>query len=270
MKHMSSFRLRGFTLLEVLVAIAILGLGLSVILSSQVGLFSSAARTDTLSQVTGLARCKMGDIEVKLDKDGYPMADEDDEGPCCGDDDEEGLSRYTCSWKIQTVELPDANAMSGEGDGGVSGGQGDLGPIAALAGLQQSGGASLGPDAGLGALANLMGGQQSGSSGTGASGAGAMGGIAGMVMGMVYPQLKPMLEASIRKVTVTVHWKEGLNERKFSVEQYVTNPRQGGLDPNVDDNPQNSTTGGGNQLGSPGSKALPTSPFRGLLGGATP
>ena len=54
-----------------------------------------------------------------------------------------------------------------------------------------------------------------------------------LVMGMVYPDLKPMLEASIRKVTVTVTWKEGNNERDLSVTQFVTNPMQGGLDPNA-------------------------------------
>lgn len=57
--------------------------------------------------------------------------------------------------------------------------------------------------------------------------------MAPLVMSMVYPDLKPMLEASIRKVTLTVHWKEGSNARDLSVTQYVTNPQQGGLDPNA-------------------------------------
>jgi hypothetical protein len=42
-----------------------------------------------------------------------------------------------------------------------------------------------------------------------------------------------MLEASIRKVTVTVTWKEGNNERDLVVTQFVANPMQGGLDPNA-------------------------------------
>jgi hypothetical protein len=54
-------------------------------------------------------------------------------------------------------------------------------------------------------------------------------GIGAMVMGLVYPDLKPMLEASIRKVTVTVAWAEGSSEKDFSVTQYVTDPQQGGL-----------------------------------------
>jgi general secretion pathway protein I len=63
-----------------------------------------------------------------------------------------------------------------------------------------------------------------------ASGGGGLQGMAGMLFGMVYPDLKPMLEASIRKVTVIVKWKEGSNERDFSVTQYVTDPQQGGLE----------------------------------------
>ena len=50
----------------------------------------------------------------------------------------------------------------------------------------------------------------------------AAGAIESLVMSFVYPQLKPMLEASIRKVTVTVNWKEGLRDRDLAIVQYVT------------------------------------------------
>jgi hypothetical protein len=39
-----------------------------------------------------------------------------------------------------------------------------------------------------------------------------------------------MLEASIRKVTVIVKWKEGSSDRDFSIVQFVTDPVQGDLD----------------------------------------
>jgi hypothetical protein len=55
------------------------------------------------------------------------------------------------------------------------------------------------------------------------------GGIASMAMSMVYPQLKGMLEASIRKVTVQVYWKDGATEKDLTVTQYLTNPQAGGL-----------------------------------------
>jgi len=54
-----------------------------------------------------------------------------------------------------------------------------------------------------------------------------------MVMSMVYPTLKPMLEASIRKITVTVEWHGGGKGKNLEVVQYVTNPMQGGIDPNA-------------------------------------
>jgi hypothetical protein len=54
-----------------------------------------------------------------------------------------------------------------------------------------------------------------------------------MVMGFVYPSLKPMLEASIRKIVVTVAWKEGLRERTLVVTQFVSDPRQGELEPDA-------------------------------------
>src|SRR3954467_4429836 len=95
----------GFTLLEVLVAIAILGLGLTVILGSQVGLFSSASRGERIGVATNLLRCKMSELEVKLLQDGYPIGDQHDEGPCCGDDD--ANEDYSCSWKIEQVKLPE-------------------------------------------------------------------------------------------------------------------------------------------------------------------
>jgi general secretion pathway protein I len=54
-----------------------------------------------------------------------------------------------------------------------------------------------------------------------------------MVMSLVYPTLKPMLEASIRKITVTVEWQNGGKGKSIEVVEFVTNPMQGGLDPNA-------------------------------------
>jgi general secretion pathway protein I len=67
-------------------------------------------------------------------------------------------------------------------------------------------------------------------------------GLAPMMMSMVYPTLKPMLEASIRKVSVTVQYKEGKFDRELAITQYVTNPQQGQLLPGVG-------TGGAGGLG---------------------
>ncbi|MFO0661035.1 MAG: hypothetical protein U0165_14560 [Polyangiaceae bacterium] len=69
-----------------MIAIAILGLSLTVILSAQVGLHSTGARTQTISVAMGLSRCKMSEVEEQLLKLGYPELDTMEEGPCCADD----------------------------------------------------------------------------------------------------------------------------------------------------------------------------------------
>jgi len=189
-------RPRGFTLLEVLVAIAILGLGLTVILGSQVGLFTNASRGEHLTVATNLARCKMSELEVKLLTYGYQLTDETDDGPCCSGDDDANEG-YRCSWKVERVTLPEL-PLSGADAGANPGGDGglDLGPIGLLTGLNQPGGQALGDKASPTDLAKTLGNAPSPMS------------IAPMMMSLVYPTLKPMLEASIRKVSVTVSYKD--------------------------------------------------------------
>jgi general secretion pathway protein I len=201
-------------LLEVLVAIAILGLGLTIVLSAQTGVFWSYSRARHLSQAPGLVRCKMAEVELELLKLGFSLLEQTDTGECCEDQEAPG---YTCEWKVQKVILPDlpvGGAMAG--DGGASAG---LGALGSLATLQQNGGAGLGENPKVADFTEMMGENAS------------MAGIAPMVMGLVYPDLKPMLEASIRKITVTVRWKEGETDRDLAVTQYVTSPQQGGFDP---------------------------------------
>jgi hypothetical protein len=53
-------------------------------------------------------------------------------------------------------------------------------------------------------------------------------------MGIVYPSLKPMLEASIRKLSVSVKWKEGPNNREVLLVQYITNPQRAGFAEGID------------------------------------
>jgi general secretion pathway protein I len=249
---------RGFTLLEVLVAISILGLGLTVILSSQTGLFASTRHAENLTHATFLARCKMSETELQLLQEGYPLIDQAETGACCEDDD----SDFSCDWKVELVELPfpgsfdetDLDASDGVptlgGDAGpglasgIPGDVGDLSALGAISGLQDPKG---GGEA-LGAMAALGGGE-------------AGGGIGAMVMALVYPDLKPMLESSIRKVTVTVKWQEYGTEKDFSVTQYVTDPQEGGL---LLEAPEAEDPSGEDQAG------LPTpSPRGGILPGGS-
>jgi general secretion pathway protein I len=213
--------LRGFTLLEVLVAVSILGLGLTAVLSAQTGLFASSTRTEKNSFAIGLLRCKMNEIELQMLKQGFSLVDESEQGPCCEDDRIQGFS---CAWKVDRVLLPEPTEFGSLGEGsGLSDAVGatGMGPLGAIAAVGETQGGILGGNANLGGVADLLGG----------AAAGGAQALLPMLMSLVYPNLKPMLEASIRRVTVTVRWKEGRIDRDLSATQFVTSPQQGGLDP---------------------------------------
>jgi len=215
---------RGFTLLEVMVALAILGLALTAILSAQAGLYSANVQARNLTQATSAGRCKMNELEVELLSKGYPETDQNGDGPCCGDDSPAGIS---CRWQIERVTLPDPPKTNPLGDGGVGGdgGAGGMGPLGALAGAAANPGA-LG-DGGLSALSSSLAAPMGPGGQTGVSG------VAGLAMNIVYPQLKPLLESSIRRVTLDVVWNEGPVERKLRLVQFITNPNKG-LPPMLD------------------------------------
>ncbi len=213
---------RGFSLLEVMVAIAILALSLTVILSAQGGLAASNRSAANLGVATNLARCKMTELEEKLLKNGYPEIDQiDTEVSCCDDADRDG---FKCDTKVEKVELPNPPQNS-LGDGGAllgaagaASGSAGPDPLAALA--------AGGLDGGVAGLQGIA--KQLGPLGGGSEGAGVQG-LLTTVMGIVYPSIKPLMEASIRKITVTVRWTEGLKKRDLPILQYVTAPQRGGF-----------------------------------------
>ncbi|MCC6556423.1 MAG: prepilin-type N-terminal cleavage/methylation domain-containing protein [Polyangiaceae bacterium] len=217
---------RGFTLLEVMVAIAILGLALTVILSAQAGAFANAALARNMSVATGLARCKMTELEEHLQRDGFQELDEADTGPCCEGDETPGMH---CSWKIEKPELPEPKY--GELNLDTDIGSSDLGALGELS--KGAEGASLGPDAKLGDIAQSL----AGAGDTGATPEGAAGaaqGMLGTVMSIVYPDIKSLFEASTRRVTVKLTWTQGSREQSIELVQWFTIPQKG-LPPKVAD-----------------------------------
>jgi general secretion pathway protein I len=219
---------RAFTLLEVMVAVAILGLSLTVILSAQAGLYAGGAYAQHTSIATGLLRCRMTEIEEKLAKLGFPEVEDKDDGACCDDDFRADMR---CEWKVERIELPtpDPAAMASASPTSTSSPGGS--PLSALMGAGAPGGASAlsqmafgsnslslsGADGGVSSIASAL------NSGTG----GGVAALAQLAMTIVYPTLKPMLEASIRKITVKVIWKEGIQKRDITAIQYVTRPMRG-------------------------------------------
>ena len=110
-------RERGFSLLEVMVAVGILGLTLTVILSAQGGLAASNKMAANMGIASTVARCQMTEVEERLTKLGYPLVDDiQTDIPCCNDNTE---GSFRCDMRVEKVVLPNPPSSS-LGDGGSS------------------------------------------------------------------------------------------------------------------------------------------------------
>ena len=98
MKHHGSL---GFSLLEVMIALGILAMSLTVLLESQASSVNNAGRSRDLSIATLLARSKMVDIERDLFDEGFTTGQTTDDGNF----EEEGYADIKWSSTISEVEL---------------------------------------------------------------------------------------------------------------------------------------------------------------------
>lgn len=247
---------RGFSLLEVMVAIAILGLTLTVILSAQGGLAASNRSAANMGTAIAAGRCKVTELEEKLLRFSFPQTDEIETEQACCDDVVDDV--FKCDYKIEKIELPSMTSGNALGDGGSLTSMLSPSALPGMANAAGSAGLDLSGDGGLAmlgsGLASQFGmGMPGGPSGSAVGGMGAQG-LLGMVMGIIYPSMKIMYEQSIRRVTVTVKWKEGPNARELPLTEFVTNPRQAGFAGGVlqADGGVDPTTAGSAAPGTPG------------------
>lgn len=223
----------GFTLLEVMISVAILAMGLSTVFGSNVIAARRVAHARMVTQAALLGQCRMTGVESYVRKNQLPQIDENLDDPPAGGAEACCEAPFTCEAKIEKIELPDppevssaagadmlstaAAAMAGSQFGGAPGAGG-------------AGGAAANPLAGLAGALGGLGGAGGAAPGSGAmSGAGGAPDISGIqtqLLTSIYPTLKPLLEGAIRKVTVRVVWNEGSRENSISIVQYVTNPGQ--------------------------------------------
>ena len=225
---------RAFTLLEVVVALAILALSLMAIFSLNSGAVASHAYAKRVTIGTMLVRSKMTDIEQELYDKGFDADDREIQG----DFRAEGWEAYT--WKAQiltprTTELsPDkllevlfnlppgkdgasglAALFGGGRDGGVAGALSSITGSGALTNVAQSYASQSGLTAG--AL---------GPGATGASGLSALGPFAALAQTQMQ-QLLQQIQQSVREVHLTVSWKEGKRTESIDVVNDVFSLRQG-------------------------------------------
>ncbi|MBW2731420.1 MAG: type II secretion system protein [Deltaproteobacteria bacterium] len=121
-----------FTLLEVMIALAILALGLTVIGQAQQVASRQVLRSKMMTTATLLARHKMVDVEDELFKEGFDGFDETQDG----DFDDQGFPRYGWELKVEKIELPENvdGESIGEAAGDASGQGGSQSGMSKLGG----------------------------------------------------------------------------------------------------------------------------------------
>ncbi|MCP3141363.1 type IV pilus modification PilV family protein [Pyxidicoccus xibeiensis] len=197
-------RSRGFTLLEVVVALAILGLALMAIFDLNAGAVSNHVYTKRLTVASLLARSKMTDLEQTLYDDGFSVDDDEESG----DFSDEGWPQF--KWRARIIAPKTEGVSPDQLIGAIFnlpiGGGGDD-PMSGLAGLFGGGAAA--------------GGKDGASSGPQPAG---MSGMGGAAMGMAQPMFTQMVQQitqTVREVHLTVFWQEGTQLESIDLVTHV-------------------------------------------------
>ena len=201
-------RARGFTLLEVMVSLALLAAALMAIADLSGNALRDHAYARDLSAATLLARAKMAELTEKYEDQGFRDFDEEERG----DFSEQG--HPDVRWNLRLVR-PDANLSADQLMALLAGAEGDpqqlVSALMGGAGLSGAGGAA-------------------GSSGGGTT---SVNPLAGVVTGLLQSQLTAFgetMKSSFREMRLTVSWRDGTSTRDFTVTTHllVLNPRAPG------------------------------------------
>lgn len=203
-KQSKAQRTRGFTLLEVLIAMSILAFAFTALLGHQSIAIQSSDYSNRVSQASFLLQSKLLDVKHKILTDSIDIYDQCDSGDFKNDGFRGKQNRY--QWKVCTFKIEMQDGMAEQ----LTERFGSL-----LMGFSGEGMSALG---GMGGLGGLGGMGNNGGMGNGMEKA--MGQIA-MATGMI-PRFLQQLEDQIRKVRIQVSWKDQINTRKLVIERFVT------------------------------------------------
>ncbi len=207
-------RPRGFTLLEVMVALGLLAAALMAVADLTGNALRNHAYARDLSAATLLARSKMAELEQKYEDEGFKDFDQQEEG------DFSDSARPDVRWRLELVR-PSADLSADQLVSMLSGA--GLDPQELMSKLTGGAGGALAGAAAAG-----------GSSGSSSSGPTTSGGAAmAMVTRMIQGQLTAfgeLLKKSFREMRLTVSWPDGKVQRSFTVTTHllVLNPRAPG------------------------------------------
>ena len=213
----------GFTLLEVMVALALLGFGLVVLIKSSANNIRASEESHMMGVATDLARGKMYDIEEQLLKDGFTDTDQSQPDP--KPFDVEGWPNVFYSYKVEQVEMPDFDQLTAMAQGrqgsGAFAGTGSNNYYGSAFGSAY--GSAFGSDV-LGGFQNSALGSMLGMFGGGNPSSGVAGGMGGAVIQSQYSMFQQILKVSVRKVTLTVTWTVMGTQSSMRVVCFFTDP----------------------------------------------
>jgi general secretion pathway protein I len=204
----------GFTLIEVMLALAVLALALMVLVKGVYGNIAGAQDAFYMGVATDLARGKMYDLEEELLQEGYQETEQE----ITGDFSEEGWPAITWKARIEPVELPSYDVLmglskdqngqprdAGTGPEGEGEGEGE----SSMDRFQSSA---------LGGMLGMLGMGGGGGGDTTTASEATTGGF----IQMQYELVKRVLKESIRKITLTVSYDTGMDKQSFDTVLYVT------------------------------------------------
>jgi general secretion pathway protein I len=197
---------RGFTMMEVMIGLALLGLALTVLIKSAANNIFNAEQAHMLGVATDLARGKMYDIEEILLKDGLTDTDQSQTSAKCFD--EEGWPSICYTYKVEEPRMPSFDELEQLSQAQAKGATEEA--IAAgevPGGFQNS------------ALGSMLG--MSGMMGGARDITAAQGGA--LIQGQ-YSMFQEILKVSVRKVTLDVTWKVLGRDRELKVVAFFTDP----------------------------------------------
>lgn len=198
-------RARGFTLLEVVVAIAILGMSLLAVFQLNAGAVAMHGYTKRLTVATLLARSKMTDLEQELYDKGFSVDDQEESG----DFSSEGWSSF--KWTAKII-APKTDGVSPEQlMGAIFNLPMGAGGLSSLFGGNSSGAAKDGKSDSAASASSLP---------PGASAAGGLGAAGGLMQGQ-FTQMVDQLTKAVREVHLTVYWKDGKTTETVDVTTHL-------------------------------------------------
>lgn len=190
---------RGFTLLEVMVAMSILALALVATAGTNANSFQASNYARRITVATLLARSKMLDVELELQDDGFSENDKEDDG----DFSEEGFAELKWHVTIRKVEVDIGQLLGGFLGGEVS--------AESLPNQMQT------------LMAGMNGGEAPEAGDEAAGGSEMMKMLGGGQMEIMFKQVGETLSDAIREITLEISWgRKGIDEENVKFVQYVT------------------------------------------------